>query len=181
MVPGYPAPPENTDTGQGPIPGVLTGAAHSRNTHTHTLPYQPDNLVNKSGSSSESQTPPPCLAWATGWSNTLSSSQGLQRPGRQGGWQGHGHSPHPSEQNGPGSEPCQGVPCLSASPRVPSLLDCTRVRSCGLASCSSRLGLEKLTPAPRHGWSHRNTHQGTHTCLGTEGPDRKTLTSCLQA
>lgn len=29
--------------------------------NTHMLPYQPDNLVNKSGSSPESQCPPPML------------------------------------------------------------------------------------------------------------------------
>lgn len=95
-----------------------------------------------------------------------------QRTWWTGKWQGPGTAPTPRGRmaNGqsPGLEPSQGVPHLSASPAVPSLLDCTLIRS-----CSSRLVLEKLTPAPRHCWAHRNIHQGTQTGLGMEVPARK--------
>lgn len=54
MAPGCPAPLRNTDIGQGPsIPVTLSRNTHecahvSVCVHAHTLPYQPDNLVNKS-------------------------------------------------------------------------------------------------------------------------------------
>ena len=58
-----------TDTGQAPPPPSLgtdrgwhvpgTHTYVNTHTHAHTLPYQPDNLVLKSGSSSGSQPSPP--------------------------------------------------------------------------------------------------------------------------
>ena len=55
-----------TDTGQAPHHTIPGADRVARNTHTHThtharthtFPYQPDNLVLKSGSSSESQPSP---------------------------------------------------------------------------------------------------------------------------
>lgn len=82
------------------IPGTHTYM--NTHTHAHTLPYQPDNLVLKSGSSSESQPSPPVLGldnrmaretlqffvrppgtwW---WAGVLSTAP---QPGQDGQWPG---------------------------------------------------------------------------------------------
>ena len=62
-----PPPPPSLGTDRGwQIPGTHTYM--NTHTHAHTLPYQPDNLVLKSRSSSESQpSPSQCLAWTIDW------------------------------------------------------------------------------------------------------------------
>ena len=123
-----------TDIGQAPHhhhPWALTGSPGTHtHTHTHTharthtLPYQPDNLVLKSGSSSESQpSPQPVLGLDNRMAReTLGSSRGLLGPG---GGQGPEHSPPARDRmangQGPGPEPA-GVPWPQPSLQSPASL-----------------------------------------------------------
>lgn len=104
-------------------PRGTDGLAHSRNTNTHVLPFQPDNLLASMPAALRPARP---AGLDTRRPNTLGSLQGLRGPGGQGGREGPGHSSHPPGQRGrwpnPRPEPSQCAPRLSASPTVPSFL-----------------------------------------------------------
>ena len=146
------------------------------------LPYQPDNLVLKSGSSSESQpSPHPCLAQTIDWpgkhlalreaSWDLAVGRVLSTAPQPGTEWPMARALDPSQPGCPGLSP----PC---SPRPPWLHPSYELPS-GLLFTPTRPW--EADPSPSRSAGLTGTQPGHTSHLGTEGPARKTLPFWLWA